>query len=616
MRTPEELRDEFADLMRQRYLIKNALEVIGRSQSWYEEQRRKNKDWAELIDQIRSQKKDKSLQDLDMPSFSAFSAEYLGNEVYPHMQNVVDILNGDSPGFLHPSMTYEEGSSGSKRVIINVPPNHGKTMSISIGYVTYTLLKNPDAAVIIISKSADLARKIVYAVKQRLTHPRYANMQVAFGPADGFRATAEQWSANKIYLERDTDAKDPSLEAIGFASQIYGARADLIILDDVVTLSNAGEHERQREWLVQEVATRLGPKGQLLVVGTRVAPVDLYSELTNPVHYTDGVVPWTYLSMPAVLEYKEKPEDWVTLWPVADEPFADNDEPDENGRYPRWTGPRLARVRNEVGAKKWSLVYMNNPIAEDATFDIVAVNGSVNGYRKAGPLNANLKGHPQRTDRHYVVCGMDPAVSGNTAAVAYSIDRQTGERYVLDVKVLSGPTPAQIRELIYSMTEIYQPKEWVIESNAFQGFLVYDEEIGQYMANRGIVVKPHHTSNNKQDPEFGVASMAGLFGSTATVQGTKKHQGDNLINLPSTQNYGVKVLVEELVSWNPEIPARKRKCDTVMALWFCELRAREVASRSTGRATFAANPFRSEGDRERQYTVDLDEIFTQQTTYA
>src|SRR6056300_733932 len=212
------------------------------------------------------------------------------------------------------------------------------------------------------------------------------------------------------------------------------------------------------------------------------------------------------------------------------------------------------------------------------------------------------------------MCGMDQDVAGNTAAVAYIVDRQTGERYVLDVRVLSAPTPMQIRELIYEMTDVYNPKEWVIETNAFQGFLVYDEEIGKYMANRGIVVKPHHTGSNKQDPEFGVASMSGLFGTTAMDGTVKKHQGDNLINLPSTQGYGVKVLVEELVSWNPDIPTRKRRQDTVMALWFCELRAREVIQRSSGRATYQKNPFRSDADKSRQITVDLDALFTEQSS--
>ena len=191
---------------------------------------------------------------------------------------------------------------------------------------------------------------------------------------------------------------------------------------------------------------------------------------------------------------------------------------------------------------------MNSPVAEDATFDPICVNGSVDGYRKTGPLRPGQRDNPDSTDTHYVVCGMDPAVAGNTAAVAYSVDRKTGERYVLDVRVLSAPTPGQIRELIYEMTDVYNPKEWVIETNAFQGFLVYDEDLGRHMASRGIVIKPHHTGSNKKDPEFGVASMSGLFGTKLVEQGVSKHNDDNLIHLPSTQGYGVKVLVEELVS--------------------------------------------------------------------
>ncbi len=41
-----------------------------------------------------------------------------------------------------------------------------------------------------------------------------------------------------IYIERESNEKDPTLQALGIGGQIYGARADLIILDDCVTLSN------------------------------------------------------------------------------------------------------------------------------------------------------------------------------------------------------------------------------------------------------------------------------------------------------------------------------------------------------------------------------------------
>lgn len=606
------LKSQLADLIRQGSNVADGLKIIGRSRSWYEQQRRTDKEWSELIDKIRSATANPELRQQDAGEFTEFADKYLGRRIWPHQQNMIDLLEGREPSALHPSMVYEPGTMGHRRILINVPPNHAKSMTVTIEYATYRLIKDPDMSILIISKTQEMAKKMLYAIKQRLTHPRYADLQLAFAPVDGWKASSDQWSSTKIYLDaaaRQGTEKDASAESVGIGGQIYGNRAKLIIVDDAVVLSNAGAWSDQMEWLRQEAASRLGPGGQLIVVGTRVASVDLYSELRNPDHYTDGRVPWTYLSMPAVLNYAENDEDWETLWPISDEPFTEDDEPDEDGLFTRWTGPRLADVRNEVGPRKWSLVYQNQDVAEDATFDSVAVRGCVNGYRHAGPLNSELRGHPDSTDGFYTVCSMDPAMKGNTAAVAYSVDRNTGKRYVLDVRVLPGPTPQQIRDCISDMTEMYKPHDWIIEENAFQGFLSQDEAINQYLANRGIVLKPHQTGSNKKDPDFGVASMSGLFGSVSTGGNNQRvHNKDGLIELPNVQNYGTKMLVEELVAWSPEVKTKNRRQDTVMALWFAELRIREVMTGSRKATYFSKkNPFVSDRDKERQMVINLDD---------
>ncbi len=611
-RPAEKVKSDLVNLLRQGSNIADGLKIVGRSRSWYEEQRRKDKDFAALVDKVRGMVNSPDMREQDAGEFEEFAEKYLGIRVWPHQRNMIDLLEGREPSWLHPSMQYSRGSAGHTRILVNVPPNHAKTMTVSISYATYRMIKDPTLSIMIISKTQDMAKKILYGIKQRLTHPRYADLQLAFAPVDGWKADADQWSATRIYLggdSRDTGDKDPNAEALGMGGQVYGARAGLIIVDDAVTLANASEWPKQMEWIRQEVGTRLGPGGQLLVVGTRVASTDLYSELLNEEHYTDGLVPWTSLVMPAVLEYAESEEDWRTLWPWSEMPFTDADEPNEDGDYPRWTGSRLARVRNEVGPRKWSLVYQNVGVEEDSTFDPVCVQGSVDGMRKAGPLNPELKGHPERVEGFYRICSMDPAIAGNTAAVAYAVDKATGNRYVLDVKVMTGPTPAMIRDLIYDMTEMYKPHEWIIETNAFQGFLVYDEELNRFLANKGITLKPHYTGSNKQDPDFGVASMAPLFGSVATVQTIRRHQGDNLISLPSTQSYGVKMLVEELIAWSPLVKTKNRRQDTVMALWFAETRAREVIQTVSKRNFFAkASGFTSQRDLDRRYVVNLDDV--------
>ena len=615
--TPEEARKELIDLVRQGRTIADGLKVVGRSRSWYDTQRREAEGFAAYIDNARLRTSDLAEEARSgLSDFASFSEKYLGAKVWDHMLNVVDMLEDKEPRWIHPAMTYEKGSARLSRLLVNIPPNHAKTMTITINYVTYRVVKNPNINVIVISKTQEQAKKFLYGIKQRLTHPRYADLQAAFGPTDGYKATADMWSANKIYLGadvRESDAKDPTVEAIGMGGQVYGARADLIVLDDVVTLSNSGEWAKQQEWIRQEVASRLPPGGgQLLVVGTRVSATDLYKELRNPQHYTDGIVPWSYLSMPAVLEYADNPKDWKTLWAKSEQPLAEDDTPDENGYFDRWTGPRLSAVRNEAGPSKWSLVYQNLDIAENAIFDPMCVRGAVNGMRKSGALVAGAAGHPDNAQNFYRIIGIDPAMSGDTAAVAYAVDRRTHKRYVMDVHVMSSPTPAAIRTLIREWTDAYKPHTVIVESNAFQLFLTQDEEIRNFLSTRGINYRPHYTGNNKQDPEFGVASLAPLFGTVTKRDGNNnnlKHAGDNMIELPdSSRNEHVKKLIEQLVVWQPGVQGKKLKMDAVMALWFCEIVARDVLLTASNVPNFMNNQFTPRKAIEDRYIVNLDDL--------
>ena len=535
-------------------------------------------------------------------SFAEFRLKYLNSATFSHQQNVIDLIENREPSWVHESMTYEAGIP--QYVLVNMPPEHAKSMTVSIDYVTYRICVDPNIRIKVVSKTREMAKEFLYAVKQRLTSPSYAELQRRYAPADGFKATADKWTADSIYLERDSGEKDPTLQALGIGGQIYGARADLIILDDAVTLSNAGEYEKQIRWMQQEVLTRVGPTGKILVVGTRVDPVDLYREIRNADRYPDGSSPWTYLAMPAVLEFHDSEKDWVTLWPKSDRPWMGaDDEPDENGLYPRWDGHHLRNRRGLLDPKTWAMVYQQQDVESEAVFSPEAVRGSVNGMRACGPLIAGAAGHPKETQGQYVVCGLDPAMSGDTFGVVVSADRQTKKRYLLDASRMPAPTPARIRELIMSWTEKYKPSVWVIEKNAFQLFLTQDEQINEFLASRGIRLVSHYTGANKMDLEYGVASIAPLFGQLD--QQGKFIKGTNLIELPRTDNEGVKALIEQLITW---APGTKNKQDGPMALWFVETQVRDYVNQlgSYGN-TWIKNPFATPMDLAKRQTVNLEE---------
>jgi hypothetical protein len=591
--------------------IEQACLSAGKSYKTYEYYRRTDKMFTDKVDRTRLGLKDKSFATSDVHdiTFADFRQRFLNSRTFPHQQNLVDMIEGIEPSWIHPSMKYEQGLANN-RILINIPPNHAKSITITVDYVTWQVARNPNFRVLIVSQTQQLAADFLYAIKQRLTHPMYENLQNAYAAGVGFNSKSASWQATRITFGdelRESSEKDPNIEAVGIGGQIYGKRADMIIVDDAVTLKNANEFERQIKWLTQDVRSRLNPTGKLIIIGTRVAAVDLYRELRNPDRYPGGLVPWKYLAMPALLETDEDPDKWVTLWPASDAPFDGQLESDlnEDGLYPRWNGRNLYNERQAMDASTWALVYQQQDISDDAIFDPACVRGSIDGMRKAGRLVPGHPGHPRDVNGFSFICGLDPAMVGDTAAICYAIDRVTHKRWIVDAIKITRPTPAAIRQLIFDWTSLYSPSEWIVEKNAFQSFLTQDEGIRANLASRGVLLREHHTGNNKWDSGFGVASMSTLFG---TKQHDGKHHRDNLIHLPSDQTENVKALIEQLITWSP---TTKGKTDMVMALWFCEIRAREMLNQGIHATHHMKNPFLSRYEQGKRMVVNIDELLAE-----
>lgn len=575
----------------------DALAAVGRTRAALERWRQDD-DFVEMLraaraSRVQSRKADPTI------GFEEFSVRFLGQPLYRHQLQWLDLLEGRSPRDLHPAQTFESGEPNF--IMINTPPEHAKSTTISVNYVTYRVVTDPNVRIILVSKTQERAKEFLYAVKQRLTHPRYKALQEALGPAGGWKADASVWSSDRVYLggERDSGEKDPTIQAIGIQGQLYGARSDLIIIDDGIVLSNAHAFEAQLRWLQQEAITRLGPTGKLLVVGTRVDAMDLYRALREPERYPSGESPWTYLAQPAVLAYGESPKDWVTLWPRAAAAWSAAEVQGEDGLFARWDGSHLHRRRGMLNPRTWALAYMQQDVEEDSVFNAMKVRSCVNGLKQPGLMVRGAPGHRANgMEGLYVIGSMDPAMVGDTGVIVMGVDRHAKKRFVLDAKLKTAATPAWIRSTIKELTEKYSVVEWRIEKNAFQQYLTTDPEVTHWLASRGVRLHEHHTGRNKLDVGFGVASMSNLF-------------DYGLIELPSTHlSEAVKQLVEQLIVWSPET---KAKTDMVMSLWFAELRAREICQASAldpdgGTRMFAENRFLSRRARRAQQIINLNDL--------
>ena len=546
------------------------------------------------------------MAEISQISYEDFSTQFLDTTLFNHQLNWLDLIDGKEPRWNPPGMTYEPGDP--KRILINVPPEHAKSTTITTNYVLHQIVTKPNTRVIIVSKTQGMARKFLGAIKTRLSHPAYMKLQTAFGPNGGYKADSTQWSADMIYLGtgRDSGEKDPTVQALGFGSQIYGARADLIILDDVVMNSNAHEWEKQIEWLQKEVITRLGRHGKLLIVGTRVAPIDLYKMIRDGGQWTGGKTPFTYCAMPAVLEFDEDPTKWKTLWPKTNMQENEIDEAFEDGLFPKWDGPSLFKRRSEVAPSVWAMVYQQEDVTEDSIFSPTCVAGSVMGMRKRGPLKPGIPGHPKTLNSGYTVMGLDPAMAGATGAVIATYNRDDGKIYVLDCVNMTDTTPQRIRDLIEEWVIKYKPQELRIEINAHQKAYALDDELRNWLASYGCQLNSHFTGKNKWDVGFGVASMASLFGSVRDG----RFQDNNLIQLPSNEgSEGLKTLVQELITWKPDT---RNPTDCVMALWFAVIRIRELMQQSSRASQYQSNRWATKAQMASRGSLNLDEAFASQ----
>ena len=601
------------------YSIDDACRAAGKSRSAYQYYREHFPDWRLLIDTAMSQRRNEIADNREaIPDFPEFCEKYLDTKLFAHQLQWFDLLEGREPRDLHPRQRYVKGDPDM--LLINTPPEHAKSTTITINYITWRICQDPNIRILIVSRTQDAAAKFLFSVKERLNdNAAYAQLQADFGPPGGF-ASGDTWASTRIRVNgAESGEHSYTCQAVGIGGQIYGTRADLIVVDDCVDHTNHQQFPAQITWIQNQVGTRVADYGgRILVIGTRLESVDLYSELLKDHYYVEGGSPWTYLTQPAVLEYAEDPKDWVTLWPqtnrspvsVQGRKIAEANRTEDQramGYWPMWHGEALARKRKKMSARNWSMVYMQDQVSDDSIFKMEDVQGCIDKARYPGRMFDGQSQHRRHgMEGLYTVAGLDPAASGCTAMVVVGMDRQTGVRWLLEVVNERAMPPHKMRAEIERLTDRYGIAEWRVEKNAYQGSIVQDQLIRTMLTARGCLINPHHTDSKKWDPDFGVASMAPLF------QGWK--DGHNLIRLPSqTQSESMRQFVEQLCSWFPET---KGLTDLVMAWWFAEIRCRELMINHFDGTHLAVNEFSSMRDSEGQFAIDIDFAIQQMAAHS
>ncbi len=190
-----------------------------------------------------------------------------------------------------------------RRLMVFMPPRHGKSMQITECLPSYFLCRYPDKRVIVLSYGAELATR--FGRENRMKIERY-----------GYLFDVALSKSNAGAAAFDIQNRRGGLLSVGFGGSITGQGADLLIIDDPVKNREEAESKTIRDKIFAEYQstayTRLQAGASVIIVMTRWHEDDLCGRLLvqNPSE-------WEVLSLPALSERYDAlgREAGEPLWP-------------------------------------------------------------------------------------------------------------------------------------------------------------------------------------------------------------------------------------------------------------------------------------------------------------
>ena len=417
-----------------------------------------------------------------------------------------EVLGYDALGPLH--LGWYEALLRHQYALLLAPRSHLKTSAVTVAYILWRLVRNPNLRVLILNEVLANAQSFLREIKEHITSN--SRFRQRYGALD---ASAGKWTETSITLPRSKIMKEPSIVGCGVLGTVVSMHPDIIIADDLISVNNSLtllQRSKVSHWFRTVVLPMLEPSGQLVCIGTRYHYADLYSEiLTEP-----GFAHWAKIIQAA---------DWL----------------DESGKrhllFPeRFSAEKLDELKETMGTAAFNCQMRNDPAGlEGADF-------------KAAWLDQGR--YEQLPDKPTVFSGVDLAIGrseGNSrfAVVTIALDRG-GTVYVINAYRDRIPFAEQLKA-VKRIHKFHHPRLITVEANGYQ--TVFIETLRTDPETRLLPLRPVNTQGDKHARLRGLAP---LFESGA-------------IRLPRRE---VGVWVEQLEEELLQFP-RAASDDVLDALW-------------------------------------------------
>jgi len=260
------------------------------------------------------------------------------------------------------------------RLMVSMPPRHGKSMAVTETFPSWFLGKQPDRRVIEVSYGDKFAQKFGRANRRKIDE---FGMELFGVSISSDNASVTNWGIK---------GRAGGMISAGVGGGITGEGADLLIIDDPIKNRKEAESLTYRETLWAEwqdtLMSRLHPGGRVVIIMTRWHEDDLVGRLLAQ-NATHG---WRVVNLPALADEREpdilgrRPGE--ALWP-------------EHGFDETWA----EEMKGRVGTRTWESLYQGHPTPQDgglfrtSTFRRFRAAGTC--YRLLTPEGERIYDHSQ-----------------------------------------------------------------------------------------------------------------------------------------------------------------------------------------------------------------------------
>lgn len=219
-----------------------------------------------------------------------------------------------------------------KKLMLFVPPRHGKSQLASIHFPAWAIGRNPDRRVIHAAYSAELSTSFSRQVRNEIEDQKYRCVFDVHMSDDS--RDVSNWSIK---------GHRGGMIAAGVGGSITGYGADIFIIDDPVKNQQEAESEifrdRVYEWYQSVARTRLEPNGAIILIMTRWHQKDLAGRIL------ENEKDWNIVNLPAIAR-EDDPlgrAPGQALWPA------------------RYNEQALSDIQHDVGTRSWTALYDGMP---------------------------------------------------------------------------------------------------------------------------------------------------------------------------------------------------------------------------------------------------------------